>query len=104
MLFYSKFIARWFATVTKMYKDVQEVKGSIVGIMRKLPECLADRWKKKLDIKKFATYKSLYLEIKKSKYSYRHLFDPKSFSSSLKSKKSLVNIHCLPLQDFLCFK
>lgn len=94
----------WLFVSYYKHKDVQEVRGSIVGVMRKLPECLADRWKKKLDIKKFTTYKSLYLEIKKSKYSYRHLFDPKSFSSSLKSKKSLVNIHCLPLQDFLCFK
>lgn len=79
------------------YKDVQEVKGNIVGIMRKLPKHLIDRWKKKLDVKKLTTYKSLYLEIKKATYRYRHLFDFKSFSFRLKSIKSLVDICCLPL-------
>lgn len=74
------------------HKDVQEVKGNIVGIMRKLPEHLVDRWKKKLNVKKFTTYKSLYLEIKNMKYSYRNLFDPKSFSFRLKSEKSLVDV------------
>lgn len=77
------------------YKDEKEVKGNIVGIMRKLPRVLVDRWKKKLELKQFTTYKSLYSEIKKSKYSYRHLFDYKSFSCRMKSSKSLVNIHCL---------
>jgi hypothetical protein len=86
----------WLFVSYYKHKDVQEVKGNIVGIMRKLPEHLADRWKKKLNVKKFTTYKSLYLEIKKTKYSYRHLFDPKSFSFSLKSVKSLVDICCLP--------
>jgi hypothetical protein len=86
----------WLFVSYYKHKDVQEVKGNIVGIMRKLPEHLADRWKKKLDVKKFTTYKSLYLEIKKAKYSYRHLFDPKSFSSSLKSVNSLVDIYCPP--------
>ena len=85
-------------------KDVQEVKGNIVGIMRKLPLHLVDRWKKKLNVRKLTTYKSLYLEIKKLKYSYRHLFDYKSFSSSLGSGKSLVDICCLPVQVFPCFK
>lgn len=86
------------------YKDEKEVKGNIVGIMRKLPRVLADRWKKKLELKQFTTYKSLYSEIKKLKYSYRHLFDYKSFSCRLKSVKSLVDIYCPPLQDFTCFK
>lgn len=79
------------------YKDEQEVKGNVVGIMRKLPEHLADRWKKKLDVKKFTTYKSLYLEIKKSGYSYRNLFDIRSFSFRLKSVNSLVDVCHLPL-------
>lgn len=78
-----------------VYKDEKEVKGNIVGIMRKLPEVLVDRWKKKLGLKQFTTYKSLYSEIKKLKYSYRHLFDYKSFYCRMKSNKSLVNIHCL---------
>lgn len=77
------------------YKDIKEVKGNIVGIMRKLPKHLMDRWKKKLNVKKLTTYKSLYLEIKKMKYSYRFLFDFKSFSFRLKSVKSLVDICCL---------
>lgn len=85
------------------YNDTREIKGNIVGIMRKLPECLINRWKKRLNVKKLTTYKSLYLEIKKMGYSYRRLFDPKSFSFRLKSAKSLVNICCLPLQDFTCF-
>jgi len=87
----------WLFVSYYKYKDVQEVKGNIVGIMRKLPEHLVDRWKKKLNVKKFTTYKSLYLEIKKTKYKYRHLFDFRSFSFRLKSKKSLVDIHCPPL-------
>lgn len=82
----------WLFVSYYKYQDSQEVKGNIVGIMRKLPKHLVDRWKKKLNVKKFTTYKSLYLEIKKSKYSYRHLFDPKSFSFRLKSRKSLVNV------------
>ena len=77
------------------YQDIKEVKGNIVGIMRKLPKHLMDRWKKKLNVKKLTTYKSLYLEIKKMKYSYRFLFDFKSFSFRLKSVKSLVDICCL---------
>lgn len=76
-------------------RDVQEVKGNIVGIMRKLPKHLSDHWKKKLNVEKFTTYKSLYLEIKKMKYSYRHLSDVKSFSFRLKSVNSLVDICCL---------
>jgi IS605 OrfB family transposase len=79
------------------HKDVQEVKGNIVGIMRKLPKHLADRWKKKLGVKKFTTYKSLYLAIKKSGYSYRYLFDPRSFSFRSKSVKSLVDVCHPPL-------
>jgi hypothetical protein len=79
------------------YKDVQEVKGNIVGIMCKLPKHLADRWKKKLNVKKLTTYKSLYLEIKKTKYSYRFLFDPRLFSFRLKSVKSLVDVYHPPL-------
>jgi IS605 OrfB family transposase len=94
----------WLFVSYYKYQDVQEVKGNIVGIMRKLPKCLVDRWKKKLNMKNFTTYKSLYLEIKKTKYSYRHLFDPKSFSFRLKSVKSLVDVCHLPLQDFTCFK
>lgn len=78
-------------------KNVQEVKGNIVGIMRKLPQHLVDRWKKKLNAKRLTTYKSLYLEIKNSGYSYRNLFDPRSFSLRLKSRKSLVNVCHLPL-------
>ena len=58
---------------------------------------LYGRWKKKLNVKKLTTYKSLYLEIKKSGYSYRHLFDPKSFSFRTKSVKSLVNVYHPPL-------
>jgi IS605 OrfB family transposase len=85
-------------------KDVQEVKGNIVGIQRKLPEHLVDRWKKKLNVKKLTTYKSLYLEIKKSEYSYRHFFDSKSFSFRLKSVKSLVDVYHPPLQVFTSFK
>jgi len=84
----------WLFVSYYYHKDVQEVKGNIVSIMCKLPECLANHWKKMLNVKKFTTYKSLYLEIKKLKYSYRLLFDPRSFSSSLKSKKSLIDIHC----------
>lgn len=76
---------------------VQEVKGNIVGIMRKLPKHLADRWKKKLNVKKLTTYKSLYLAIKKMKYSYRFLFDPKSFSFRSKSIKSLIDVYHPPL-------
>jgi hypothetical protein len=86
------------------HKDVQEVKGNIVSIMRKLPQHLADRWKKKLNVKKFTTYKSLYLEIKKSKYSYRHLFDFRSFSFRSKSIKSLVDVYHPPLQVFTSFE
>lgn len=85
-------------------KDVQEVKGNIVGIQRKLPEHLVDRWKKKLDVKKLTTYKSLYLEIKKLGYSYRHLFDPRSFSFRSKSAKSLVDVYHPPLQVFTSFE
>lgn len=85
-------------------KDVQEVKGSIVGIQRKLPKHLVDRWKKKLDVKKLTTYKSLYLEIKKLGYSYRHLFDPRSFSLRSKSEKSLVDVYHPPLQVFTSFE
>lgn len=87
----------WLFVSYYKHKDTREVKGNIVGIMRKLPKHLVDRWKKKLNVKKFTTYKSLYLEIKKKGYSYRHLFDPKSFSFRLKSVKSLVNICCFPL-------
>lgn len=94
----------WLYVSYYVYQDVKEVKGNIVGIMRKFPEHLVDRWKKKLDAKKFTTYKSLYLEIKKRKYSYRLLFDPKSFSYRLKSRKSLIDIYCPSLQDFLTFK
>lgn len=72
--------------------------------MRKLPKHLVDHWKKKLNVKKFTTYKSLYLEIKKLGYSYRHFFDVKSFSFRLKSVKSLVDICCLPRKDFTNFK
>lgn len=85
-------------------KDVKEVKGNIVGIQRKLSKHLADRWKKKLDVKKLTTYKSLCLEIKKLGYSYRHLFDPRSFSFRSKSVKSLVDICCPPLQVFTSFE
>lgn len=94
----------WLFVSYYKHKDVQEVKGNVVGIMRKLPKHLADRWKKKLNVEKFTTYKSLYLEIKKSAYSYRNLFDPKSFSFRLKSEKSLVDVCHLPLQVFPCFK
>ncbi len=86
----------WLFVSYYVNKDVKEVKGNIVSIMRKLPEHLMDRWKKKLNAKRLTTYKSLYLEIKNSKYSYRNLFDPKSFSCSLNSEKSLVDICCLP--------
>ena len=94
----------WLFVSYYKHKDVQEVKGNVVGIMRKLPKHLVDRWKKKLNVKKFTTYKSLYLEIKKTKYSYRHLFDPKSFSFRLKSGNSLVDVYRPPLQDFPCFE
>jgi IS605 OrfB family transposase len=93
----------WLFVSYYKYKDIKEVKGNIVGIMRKLPTHLKNRWKKKLNVKQFTTYKSLYLEIKKMGHSYRHLFDPKSFSFRLGSAKSLVDICSLPLQDFTCF-
>lgn len=86
----------WLFVSYYQYKDAQEVKGNIVGIQRKLPKHLLDRWKKKLNVKKLTTYKSLYLAIKKLGYSYRHLFDPRSFSFRSKSVKSLVDI-CCPL-------
>ncbi len=63
----------WLFVSYYVNKDVKEVKGNIVSIMRKLPEHLMDRWKKKLNAKRLTTYKSLYLEIKNSKYSYRNL-------------------------------
>jgi hypothetical protein len=94
----------WLFVSYYKHKDVQEVKGNIVGIMCKLPKHLVDRWKKKLNVKNFTTYKSLYLEIKKAKYSYRFLFDPKSFSFRLKSGNSLVDVCRPPLQVFPCFK
>ena len=83
----------WLFVSYYKHKDIQEVKGNIVGIQRKLPKHLVDRWKKKLNVKKLTTYKSLYLEIKKSGYSYRNLFDSKSFSFRLKSVKSLVDVY-----------
>ena len=85
-------------------KDLQEVKGNIVGIMRKLPKHLIDRWKKKLNVKRLTTYKSLYLEIKKAKYSYRNLFPRDRFSFRLKSVKSLIDVCHPPLQDFTSFE
>jgi IS605 OrfB family transposase len=94
----------WLFVSYYKYKDVQEVKGSIVGIMRKLPKHLVDRWKKKLNVNKLTTYKSLYLEIKKLGYSYRHLFDPRSFSFRSKSVKSLVDVCRPPLQVFTNFE
>ena len=75
------------------YKDKKEIKGNIVGIKRKLPDHLVDRWKEMLNAEGFATYKSLYDKIKKSGYSYRHLFDYKSFSFRLKSVNSLVDVY-----------
>lgn len=74
-------------------RSIQEVKGNVVGIMRKLSRELADRWKKKLGTKKLTTYKSLYLEIKKSGHWYRNLFHDEWFSSRMKSEKSFVFIH-----------
>ena len=74
-------------------KTEQEVKGNIVGVMRKLSRNLADRWKKKLGSKRLTTYKSLYLEIKKSGHWYRRLFHDEWFSSRMKSAKSRVFIH-----------
>ena len=74
-------------------RSMQEVKGNVVGIMRKLSRELADRWKKKLGTKKLTTYKSLYLEIKKSGHWYRNLFHDEWFSSRMKSEKSCVFVH-----------
>lgn len=73
------------------YNENIEVKGEIIGIQKELPAFLADRWKKKLSCAGiFSTYLSLYEEIKKAKYSYRLLFDFKSFSFRLSSRKSLT--------------
>jgi IS605 OrfB family transposase len=94
----------WLFVSYYRYKNVQEVKGNIVGIQRKLPKHLVDRWKKKLGVKALTTYKSLYLTIKKAKYSYRHLFDPISFSFRSKSVKSLVDVYHPPLQVFTSFE
>lgn len=74
-------------------RSTQEVKGNVVGIMRKLSRNLVDRWKKKLGTKKLTTYKSLYLEIKKSGHWYRRLFHDEWFSSRMKSEKSFVFVH-----------
>jgi predicted transposase len=74
-------------------RSIQEVKGNVVGIMRKLSRELMDRWKKKLGSKKLTTYKSLYLEIKKSEHRYRNLFHDEWFSSRMKSEKSCVFVH-----------
>jgi hypothetical protein len=74
-------------------RSMQEVKGNIVGVMRKLSRSSVDRWKKILNAKRLTTYKSLYLEIKKSEHWYRRLFHDEWFSSRMKSGKSCVFIH-----------
>jgi hypothetical protein len=76
------------------YNENVNVEGRIVGIKQNLSNDLADRWKKKLNYEKvFVTYESLYKEIKKMKYSYRHLFQFSWFSCRLKSCKSLIYVH-----------
>lgn len=76
------------------YNENVNVEGGIVGIKQNLSNDLADRWKKKLDYEKvFVTYESLYKEIKKMKYSYRHFFQFNWFSFRLKSCKSLIYVH-----------
>jgi predicted transposase len=74
-------------------RSMQEVKGNVVGVMRKLSRSSVDRWKKILNAKRLTTYKSLYLEIKKSGHWYRRLFHDEWFSSRMKSGKSCVFIH-----------
>jgi IS605 OrfB family transposase len=76
------------------YGDDGDIKGKIVRIQEDLPVDLADRWKKKLNSTgNFKTYKSLYEAIKKSKYSYRFLFQHDWFSLRMKSTKSLTFVH-----------
>jgi hypothetical protein len=65
-----------------------ELTGIVFGVD------LADRWKKKLNSTvNFKTYKSLYDAIKKSKYSYRFLFQYDWFYFRMKSTKSLTFVH-----------
>lgn len=76
------------------YNENIEVKGMVVGINLKLSDALADRWKKKLKyLGDFSSYKSLYDEIKKMRYSYRNLFQFSWFSFRMKSIKSLVDVY-----------
>jgi hypothetical protein len=75
------------------YNENINIEGKIVRIKEKLSSVLADRWKKKLNIKDISTYFDLYNEIKKTKYSYRNLFQHNWFSLRLKSRKSKVLVH-----------
>ena len=75
------------------YNENVNIEGKIIRIKEKLSSTLADRWKKNLNAKNISTYFDLYNEIKKTKYSYRNLFQHNWFSSRLKSRKSLVLVH-----------
>lgn len=76
------------------YKENIEIKGKIIGIDKNLSKDLADRWKKKLNLNfDLKTYKPLYEEIKKLKYSYRNLFQHNWFSLRMKSRKSKVLVY-----------
>lgn len=76
------------------YKCKAEIKGQIIRVNERISDDLADRWKKKLNYDGiFDTYKSLYDEIKRLKYSYRHLFQFNWFSLRLKSIKSLCYVY-----------
>ena len=76
------------------YKCKENIKGQIIRVNEKISDDLGDRWKKKLNYEGiFDTYKSLYDEIKRLKYSYRQLFQFNWFSLRLKSIKSLCYIY-----------
>ena len=78
------------------YNETIDIKGQIIGIKNKLSEYLMDRWKKKLNINKnLITYKDLYDEIKKMRYSYRNLFQFNWFYFRLNSYKSYVYLYNL---------
>ena len=75
------------------YNENIDVTGKIIRIKEEINTQLADRWKKKLNVDFIFTYKNLYDQIKKLKYSYRSLFQFDWFSTRMKSKKSLVYVY-----------
>lgn len=75
------------------YNENIDIKGKVIRVKEKLNKDLADRWKKKLNLKNISTYLDLYNEIKKMEYSYRCFFQFNWFSLRLKSRKSLLQVH-----------